>query len=155
MKIESIGEDTWYNFHQPVWKLAEIFRISVLFAFFNDLPQFGRLIFPIYDQNRCTFSILFVRFQTYGGNRHIFSMNLIKKNAPNLVINRENYQFKLKKNIAKTQIILKPKEFIVIFIKILIKTGNENIGSTAFCSIFMNENRKNTDFRGKFRSLGV
>ncbi len=41
-----------------------------------------------------------------------------RKNLPNLVIKRENYQFKLKKNIAKTQIILKSEEFAVIFVKI-------------------------------------
>ncbi len=45
---------------------------------------------------------------------------------PNLVVNSATLQFKLKKNIADTRIILKFKKLTLILVKIWTKKGNEN-----------------------------
>ncbi len=54
METESIGDDIWCNFHLPVWKLANIFRISVLFAIwtanFPDLQPKSAYFFNIICQ---------------------------------------------------------------------------------------------------------
>ncbi len=53
------------------------------------------------------------------------------KNTPYLDINCETLQFKLKKNIVKTQIILKSEKVNLIFVKIAIKKTpkTESIGA--------------------------
>ncbi len=113
-----------HTFHYPVRKLAENFWISVLFAF----QQYSFLIWNtnfLYLHPKTGYFLIFVEFRTYSCITYFFSESNWK-NILNLVINRATSQFKLKKNIVNTQIILKSKKLTPILVKIWTKKGSEN-----------------------------
>ncbi len=145
MKTESIGNDTWYNFYQPVGQLAEIFRISVLFAFLQCSSLIWTANFPnlrpksvyFFDIIRGQISDLWQKLTYFFNELNFFFFKYTK-----FVHKSQKLTIYIKEEYCKNT-ILKLEEFMAIFVKIWIKTSNEK---RAICSVFYERKSKKYRF---------